>query len=405
MTLNPRWARRALAALGGVLVLFVVFGAGAYTDQQFPEVVPVIGGGQSRTQLDDPAQQQAQRVIEAHYWSPKVDGPALTNGSIQGMVEALHDPFTSYLTPAQYRAEQQGYAGQHQAQIGVYLDYAGATPVVTGISPDSPAQKAGIEAGDAILSVDGRATTGVSETTVGSWIDGAPGTPVQLTLQRGAGQLTASVTPGAFTSPTVVSTKLPGDILYLRVYQFGDTTAQEFTQQLRAGLPAKGIVLDLRGNGGGYVSAAVAVVSSFVAKGEVFSTKGRGVVQRTEVTGKAIAGSTPLVVLVDQNTASASEITSGSLLVHGRARLVGERTYGKGSEQEDYPLSNGGDLHLTVMHWYLPNGRWIGNHKGIEPNQVVALAQPWDMYDVATPQRSGAQDAQLQAALTLLGGG
>lgn len=395
------WPRRAVAALAVLLLLCVAYVAGAYTDQQFPEVVPVIGGGQSRTQLDEPAQQQALRIIEAHYWTEHVDGQALTDGSIQGMVQALNDPFTSYLTPAQYREEQEGYAGQHSEQIGVFLDYTGPNPVVTGIVPDSPAQTAGLEAGDAILAVNGRSTTGVASTTVGGWIDGS-GTGASLLLQRGAQQLTVPVTPGRFSSPTVVSTKLPGDILYLRIYEFGDATAQEFTQQLRAGLPAKGIILDLRGNGGGYVSDAVAVVSSFVSKGEVFSTQGRGQVQRTNVSGNVIAPSTHLVVLVDQNTASASEITSGALMVHGRAQLVGEKTYGKGSEQEDFPLSNGGDLHLTVRHWFLPNGAWIGNRKGIEPNRVVALPQPWDMYDVATPQRSGAQDTQLEAALTML---
>lgn len=401
LTSPPPWLRRVMAALVVVLIACAAFVAGAYTDQQLPEVVPVIGGGQSRSQLDEPAQQQALRIIEAHYWSDHVDGPALTDGSIQGMVQALGDPFTSYLTPAQYRAEQEDYAGRHAAQIGVFLDYAGANPVVTGIVPGSPAQRAGLEAGDAVLAVDGRSTTGVGSTTVGTWVDGS-GRQVSLLVQRGAQQLTVPVTPGTFSSPTVASTKLPGDILYVRIYEFGDSTAQEFTQQLRAGLPAKGIVLDLRGNGGGYVSAAVAVVSSFVSRGEVFSTRGRGHVQRTNVSGKAIAPSTPLVVLVDQSTASASEITSGSLLDHGRARLVGERTYGKGSEQEDFPLSNGGDLHLTVRHWYLPDGKWIGNHRGIEPSRVVALPQPWDMYDVATPQRSDAQDTQLQAALTTL---
>ncbi len=398
---TPRWARRAIAALAALLLLFLAYGAGAYTDQQFPELVPVIGGGQSRTQLDEPAQQQALRIIEAHYWTQDLNGEALTDGGIQGMVQALNDPFTTYLTPGEYRSEQEDYAGQHHKQIGVYLDYTGAGPVVTGIVPASPAQSAGLEAGDLILAVDGRSTAGAPSTTVGNWIDGS-GAEVSLLLQRGSQQLTVPVTAGAFTSPTVVSTKLPGDILYLRIYEFGDSTAQEFTQQLRNGLPAKGIVLDLRGNGGGYVSAAVAVVSSFVAGGEVYSTRGRGTVQRNDVSGNVIAPSAPLTVLVDQNTASASEITAGSLLVHGRARLVGERTYGKGSEQEDFPLSNGGDLHLTVMHWYLPNGKWIGDHRGIEPSRVVALPQPWDMYDVATPGRGDAQDPQLQAALTML---
>ncbi|MBO0708237.1 MAG: PDZ domain-containing protein, partial [Candidatus Dormibacteraeota bacterium] len=211
---GPRWAHRSIATLVVVLLLCAAYVAGAYTDQQFPEVVPVIGGGQNRGQLDEPAQQQALRIIEAHYWSEHVDGQALTNGSIQGMVQSLNDPFTSYLTPAQYREEQEGYAGEHSEQIGVFLDYTGPNPVVTGIVPHSPAQQAGIEAGDSILAVDGRPTTGVASATVGNWIDGS-GAPVSLVLQRGTQQLTVPVTAGRFSSPTVVSTKLPGDILYV----------------------------------------------------------------------------------------------------------------------------------------------------------------------------------------------
>ncbi|MGH7911146.1 MAG: S41 family peptidase, partial [Candidatus Dormibacteraceae bacterium] len=191
----PRWARRPTAGLAFLLLLLVAYGAGAYTDQRFPEVVPVIGGGQSRAQLDEAAQQQALRVIEAHYWTQEVNGRALTNGSIQGIVQSLDDPFTAYLTPAEYAAEQQTYAGQHQRQVGVYLDYSGPNPIVTGIVPGSPAQQAGIEAGDTIESVDGAPTTGKSSTQVGDEIDVSKGS-VTLGLERGAMQLTVAVTPG-----------------------------------------------------------------------------------------------------------------------------------------------------------------------------------------------------------------
>jgi carboxyl-terminal processing protease len=221
-------------------------------------------------------------------------------------------------------------------------------------------------------------------------------------VQRGTSTLALTMRRGSFVSPTVVSAKLPGDILYLRIYQFGDTTAQEFQQQLKAGLPAKGVILDLREDGGGYVSAATAVVSQFLPSGEVFETKGRDGTEVTRVNGNPLAPNVPLAILVDGNTASASEITSGSLQAHGRATLVGVKTFGKGSVQIDFPLTNGGDLHLTVQHWFLPNGKSVDKGVGLEPQKNVALPAPQDMYDVATPRRGGAVDPQLQAALQVL---
>ncbi|MFZ0215843.1 MAG: S41 family peptidase [Candidatus Dormiibacterota bacterium] len=401
MTRIPRWARRLVASLALILLVVVAFGAGTWADQSFPEYVPVFGG-QSRAQLDEGAQQQALRVIEAHYWNQQLNGNQLSNGSIDGMVQSLGDPYTRYLTPTQYRAEQQGYQGAHQAAIGVYLVFENGRPVVTGVLPNSPAQKAGVEASDVILQIDGKDTNGLSLDQTSALIDGAAQSAVTLQVQRGTSTLALTMRRGSFVSPTVVSAKLPGDILYLRIYQFGNTTAQEFQQQLKAGLPAKGVILDLREDGGGYVSAATSVVSQFLSSGEVFETKGRDGTQVTRVNGNPLAPNVPLAILVDGNTASASEITSGSLQAHGRATLVGVKTFGKGSVQIDFPLTNGGDLHLTVQHWYLPNGKSVDKGVGLEPQHNVALPAPQDMYDVATPQRGGAMDPQLQAALQVL---
>jgi carboxyl-terminal processing protease len=207
-----------------------------------------------------------------------------------------------------------------------------------------------------------------------------------------------------FQSPTVQSLRLDQDILYMRIYQFGDSTQQEFDAQLKVGMPgAKGVILDLRDDGGGFVSAAAAVISRFVASGEAFEQRGRnGEVDRTTVDGNDPAAQVPLVVLVNQNTASASEIVSGSLQAHGRARLVGTKTFGKGSVQIDYQLDNGGDLHLTVAHWFLPNGRTI-DKLGLTPDVPVTLPDPQGMFDVVQPARGHAGDAQLDTALQLLG--
>jgi carboxyl-terminal processing protease len=398
----PRWARLTVGAAALLLLLVVAFGAGAWIDQRFPEHMPVFG--QNRTLLDNTTQQQALRIIQAHYWTSDFDGTQLSHGSIAGMVQGLGDPFTRYLTPAQYRAQQESNQGQHPAAIGVSLVFEGGRPIVSGVLPASPAQQAGVQSGDAILAINAHPTAGLSAEQVSALIDSAPQSEVTLLVQRGTSDLTLSMHRFPFASPAVVSTRLPDDILYLCIYQFGTTTDQEFTQQLHAGLPARGVVLDLRRNGGGFVSAAVTVVSAFLQSGEVLETRSRESTQVTGVDGNAIAPTVPLVILVDGATASSSEIVAGALQVQHRATLVGIQTFGKGSVQVSYPLNNGGALRLTVQHWLLPNGQSVDRRRGLEPDRVATLTAPQDMYDVATPQRGYDTDSQLQAALQMLGG-
>ena len=397
----PRWARLTAGAAAVLLLLVFAFGAGAWVDQRFPQVMPAFG--QNRTVLDQTTQQQALRLIQAHYWTGDLDSTQLSDGSIAGMVQGLGDPFTRYLTPAQYTAERESNEGRHPASIGVSLVLEGQHPIVTGVLPASPAQQAGVQSGDVILAVNDHATGGLSAGEVSDLIGNAAESEVTLLLQRGPSQLTLTMHRAPFTSPSVVSTRLPGDILYVRIYQFGTTTADEFTQQLRAGLPARGVVLDLRRNGGGFVSGAVTVVSAFVKSGEVLQTQARHSTQVTEVDGDPIAPTVPLVVLVDGGTASSAEIVAGALQAHHRAQLVGVTTFGKGSVQVTYPLHNGGALRLTVQHWLLPNGHSVDRRRGLEPDHTIALPAPQDMYDVATPGRGYQTDSQLLAALQLLG--
>lgn len=398
---TPKWVRLSVAAAALLLLLVVAFGAGVWADQRFPQLMPAFG--QNRTLLDQTTQQQALRIIQARYWTSDVDGTQLSDGSIAGMVQGLGDPFTRYLTPAQYEALQASNEGRHPASIGLTWAVQGDHPVVTGVVPASPAQHAGVQAGDVILDVNAHPTDGLNTDQVSALISGAQ-SEVTLLLQRGASQLTLSMHRAPFTSPTVVSTRLPGDVLYLRIYQFGTTTADEFTKQLQAGLPARGVVLDLRRNGGGFVSAAVTVVSAFLKSGEVLETRERNSTQVIDVHGNAIAPSVPLVVLVDGSSASSSEIVAGALQAHHRAQLVGVQTFGKGSVQSTYRLNNGGALQLTVQHWILPNGQSVDRRRGLEPDRVVALPAPQDMYDVATPQRGDQLDTQLQAGLQTVGG-
>ena len=398
----PSRARPALAAFALLLLLAGAFGAGVWVDQTFPESIPVLGSSQMHGR-GGATEQQALRVIRAHYWNANVDGGKLDEGGVRGMVQSLGDPYSQYLTRDQYQREKAAYQGRHSGMIGVFVSFAGQRPVISGVLPGSPAQKAGLQAGDVILTVNGEDTTGLTPERVSALIAGSQGSLVDLNLQRGAETFARQVQKTTFTSPTVQSTRLPGDVLYLRVYQFGDDTERQFDQQLKAGLPARGVVLDLRGNGGGLVQAATAMVSRFVTSGEVFTTRGRDGESKTNVEGDHVAAREPVAVLVNGSTASAAEIVSGSLQAHHRAKLIGTKTYGKGSVQVDYPLSDGSDLHLTVQHWYLPDGRSIDG-RGLQPDVHTDLAQLQDMYDVASPQRGYQADTQLNRALSLLSG-
>src|SRR6266542_3816195 len=236
-------------------------------------------------------------------------------------------------------------------------------------------------------------------------IQGVEGSKVTLTILRGAETMTVTIARAQIQVPTVRSATVGNHVLYVRIYMFGDKTSSEFSSALTSGLPgSSGMVLDLRGDPGGFVSAADDVISQFVTSGETFETRGRSGTNKHQVGSQHGAASIPLVVLVDANSASAAEIVAGSLQVHHRAKLVGTTTFGKGSVQEDFVLSDGSDIHLTIKRWYLPNGETI-DKKGLQPDVTVPLANVADQFDVLQPADGYSKDAQLNAALNVLAGG
>src|SRR6266852_3587530 len=335
-------------ALWGIAVVVVAvvsigfgFGLGVYTDQAFPDVLPYFPH-HSTGKVDTTELQQAIRVIEADYVDGNVDSKKLSHGTVQGLIASLNDPFSTYYDPDQYKRLQQVYTG-HYTGIGIYLSFSGAYPQITRAE-------------------------------------------IQV--------------------PSVRSTVIADHILYVRIYQFSTTTTDEFHSALNSGLAgAKGMVLDLREDPGGFITEADHVISQFVVSGETFELRDRnGNVERHNVSGEHLATAVPLVVLADANSASAAEIVAGSLQVHHRAKLVGTVTFGKGSVQQDFPLSDGADIHLTVKRWYLPNGQTI-DKKGLTPDVTVPLANVGDEFDVLQPALGYAKDTQLNAALTLLAPG
>lgn len=395
---------RAVLRGGAVLlVLAIGFVAGIYTDQAVPEFVPYFGH-RSVSGVDLTELHQAIRLVQADYVDGGVNTTTLSHGTVQGLITALGDPFSAYFDPDQYKRLQQSYNGQYSG-IGIYVSFTTGYPVVTGTVAGSPAAAAGLQAGDSIIKVGDKDTKGLTSDQATTLIQGPDGTKVTLTITRGNETFQVTLTRAEIQVPSVRSATIANDILYVRIYQFGSQTSTEFASALSKGLPgAVGIVLDLRGDPGGFISAADDVISQFVTSGETFELRDRNKhVERHEVAGKPLAPALPLVVLVDANSASASEIVAGSLQVHRRAKLVGTVTFGKGSVQEDFELADGADIHLTVKLWYLPNGQTI-NHKGLQPDVKVTLTKATDQFDVTALSLGFANDTQLNAALALLPG-
>ena len=397
--------RRATLRGGAVLLILVAgFFAGLYADQAYPEYMPYIGQ-RSVGNIDLTEAQQAARIIEANYVDSNFNAAKLSNGSVQGMVSALGDQFTAYFDPTQFKRLQESYQGKYSG-IGIYLSFGTGYPLITATVAGSPAATAGVQKGDQITKVGDKDVKGFTADQATALIQGPDGTKVTLTVLRGDQTLTFTIARAEIQVPTVRSALIADHVLYVRIYQFGSKTSTEFASALSTGLPGTtGIVLDLRGNPGGFTSAADDVITQFVASGETFETHGRGgVVDKHQVGSHHAAPTEPLVVLVDANSASASEIVAGSLQVHQRAKLVGTVTFGKGSVQEDFELSDGSDIHLTVERWFLPNGQTI-DHKGLQPDVAVKLASATDQFDVTQLSQGYANDSQLNAALALLTAG
>jgi carboxyl-terminal processing protease len=390
---------------GAVLIIAVVgFVSGVYVDQQFPDYVPYVAH-HSVGRVDTTELQQAIQIIQADYVDGNLDATKLAHGTVQGLIASLGDPFSAYYDPAAFKRLQDSYKGQYSG-IGIYLTFGTGYPVITGTVPGSPAAAAGLRSGDQIVRVGDKDMKGITSDQATTLIQGPNGTKVTLTIARAAEMITLSITRAEIHVPSVRSTLIGNDVLYVRIYNFGATTSTEFATALSGGLTgAKGIVLDLRGNPGGFTSAAEDVISQFVGSGETYELRDRsGTVERHQVGGQHLAPTLPLVVLVDANSASASEIVAGALQVHQRAKLVGTVTYGKGSVQQDFPLNDGADIHLTIKRWYLPNGVTI-DHKGLQPDVAVTLPNAGDQFDVTQLSSGYAKDTQLNQALSILTAG
>lgn len=313
-------------------------------------------------------------LIENEYVDA-VDRDRLLRGAIKGMVAEL-DPHSSYLPPRDFTVLRDDTRGEF-AGIGVEVDFRNDR--VTVISPieGSPAYRAGLRAGDSILSIDGSSVQGKNASDLVKLMRGPAGTTVRITVRRPGQEniLRFAMARQVIEVSSVLGADLNGQVAYLRIKQFQSKTPSELLEAI-AGLRADmggiaGVVLDLRNNPGGLVAAASAVADEFLKGGTVYSTRHRGqVVEEVRAGGSGALQDQPMVVLVNEFSASASELLAGALQDHQRASIVGARTFGKGSVQSIIDLPGGGGLRLTTMRYYTPGGRAI-QVAGITPDLLV----------------------------------
>jgi carboxyl-terminal processing protease len=328
--------------------------------------------------------------IQQNFYKP-VDKSTLDDASLKGIVEALDDPFSHYLTPKEADRFDESVSGEFEG-VGMNVEQDRRGLKVLRVFENSPAETSGIRRGDLIVEVDGRSLAGVDSGVATSRIKGPSGTSVRLSVvSPGADSARrVSVKRERISVPVASGRIVERDGKKLGVVELTGFSAgahgllrREIDQLLRKG--AEGIVLDLRGNGGGLLSEAVLVSSIFIENGKIVSVRGRSRAERSQdAQGDAIKEDIPVAVLVDRGSASASEIVTGALRDRDRATVVGTRTFGKGLVQEVNRLSNGGVLDLTVANYYLPDGETI-TKAGIKP-QVKAQDDPETDRDEALPK-------------------
>ena len=373
-----------------VIVAIVSFVAGARSDALFANVALVFGVRTSNKTIDLSSVQKTYQELIANY-DGKLDTQKLIYGANRGLVEAAGDPHTAYMDPDETKEFDKSLSGQIGGGIGAEIGLRNNKPTIIKPLENSPAQKAGIKAGEAIVKVNDEASSDWSVEKVVSKIRGEVGTSVKLTLLSDGKTREVSVVRQNIVSPAVES-EIDGEIGILKVNRFGDDTvslsrkyASEFVEK-----GVKKVILDLRNNPGGTVGAAQGLLGIWLDN-QIAMTERRGseIVKTLRTTGTPILGNMKTVVLINGNSASASEITAGALREYGKATLVGQKSYGKGSVQIVLGLPGGSQMKVTEARWYTPKGKNI-DKTGIEPDVKVDLSSD-DVNNNIDPQMDKAK--------------
>lgn len=369
-------------SFGMAVVVTVLVGWGGYVLGTRVNVLP--SSNLSYGQLDE-----VYRVLVSKY-DGKLDKQKLLDGAKRGLVDAAGDPYTVYFTADQAKEFSSDLNGKFEG-IGAELGKTEGRLTILSVIGDSPAQNAGLQAKDIIYKVNDEETAKMTVSDAVKKIRGEKGTSVKLSIVRGGTGKDYTIVRDSITNPSVKSEVLNDGVGYMRITRFGDDTsslARKAAQDFKGQNVSK-VVLDLRGNGGGLLSAARDVSSLWLKDKVVVSERTNGVTTDTlRSESSPILSGVKTVVLVDGGSASASEIVAGALKDNGAATLVGEKTFGKGSVQTVENLAGGAELKVTIARWYTPLGKNI-NKEGIMPDKVVALSED-DVKAGRDPQKDAA---------------
>jgi carboxyl-terminal processing protease len=318
---------------------------------------------------------EAWDIVHNEYVDQPVDNVELMRGAIRGMLETLGDEHTGYMDPEEYDQANIPLEGQYDG-IGAWVDTDADLLTIIAPMPGSPAERAGLQPGDQIVGVDGEDVTDLTGRVVIRQVLGPAGSRVVLTIRREGERdvFDVEIVRETIPVPSVENRMLDGGVAYVRLFSFSDETHRDLRRALSDLLEQnpRGLIVDIRGNGGGYLTSAVDIASEFIADGTILTERfGAGREEVYTADGGGLATEIPLVVLVDGGSASASEILAGAIQDLDRGILVGETTFGKGSVQNWRPLSgDSGAVRVTIALWYTPDGRSIQD-VGLTPDILV----------------------------------
>lgn len=372
-----------------VLVLAVGYIAGTRNAQLFAAIAPVFGIKASADTLNTEVLQQTYRSLKANY-DGSLDATKLADGAARGMVAAAGDRYTVFMDAEEASEFQKELSGEVTG-IGCEIGVRSGQPTVLRVIPESPAEKAGLKPGDIFVAVNDTSVKGGTSSDVAEKVRGEAGTSVKLTVKRGEANQEFTITRAKVSDPSVRSSIKDG-VGILTISRFDQDTgmlarkaATEFKSR-----SVKSVIVDLRNNGGGYLQAAQDVAGIWLDHKLVVTEKTGGkVTDEVKSTAKPILTGVKTIILVNGDSASASEIVAGALQDYGVATLVGEKTFGKGTVQQVLNLQGGRVLKVTIARWYTPKGKNI-TAQGISPDTKVTMTAK----DV-----DAGRDPQLDAAL------
>lgn len=330
-------------------------------------------------------------LVHARYVEQPVDDEQLIEGAIEGMLATLDDPHTRYLSPEDQALTRENMAGEIQG-IGAEVSEEEGSIVIVSPIEGSPAEAAGLQPGDILLTADGVELSGLSVIEAAQLVRGPKGTVVVLDVEREGERFEVSIERDTIKIASVRGEMLEGNLAYVRLTQFGEHSDEEL-EELLTSLTAQnpdGLILDLRRNPGGSLETAVNIADQFLPEGVILHERfGNGRQTDFDSSDEGLADDLPLVLLIDEGSASASEVLAGAIQDRERGVLIGQTSFGKGTVQSWQQLSNGGGVRITTARWLTPDDNWI-HEAGLTPDYFIPVTE------------DGEEDSQLQAAISFL---